>query len=268
MTSHESRIQKAAAKRHSARKAEPKSLDSALEKRLFAYALAAGAGMALTSSASAEIVYTPVYRAICGFASIAIDLNNDGITDFALYSTFYTNGVSQGSFGAFNGNKVIAAPYRFFAFGSTYEPGPVPLRSGFLIGPTDKFVARGGFMWLGIYGNDLRGPWLGKNGRYLGLEFQKDGRGRFGWARISVGEHGCMALTGYAYETIPGKPITAGQTQDTSSDEDENNPGGASLNLPSPVDPRPASLGMLALGFQGVPMWRRKESKQGPRIDT
>jgi hypothetical protein len=35
---------------------------------------------------------------------------------------------------------------------------------------------------------------------------------------------------------------------------------GASMTSPIPDRPQPASLGILALGAQGVPLWQRKES--------
>jgi len=42
---------------------------------------------------------------------------------------------------------------------------------------------------------------------------------------------------------------------------------GAFLTSPIPDTPHPASLGMLALGAQGVPLWRRKESAlQGNKV--
>jgi hypothetical protein len=72
-------------------------------------------------------------------------------------------------------------------------------------------------------------------------------------------------LTGYAYETIPNKPIITGKTKgpDDGSVEQQNDPGpGASLISPIPETPQPASLGMLALGAQGVPLWRRKETQK------
>jgi hypothetical protein len=54
---------------------------------------------------------------------------------------------------------------------------------------------------------------------YLGLNFQVNGQTHYGWARLSVllhcGRGGCsyvVTLTGYAYETIAGNPILAGQT--------------------------------------------------------
>jgi hypothetical protein len=62
-------------------------------------------------------------------------------------------------------------------------------------------------------------------------------------------------LTGHAYETIPNKPITTGQTKgpDNNSIEEPN----AALTMPTPD---PATLGALAMGSPGLSIWRRKES--------
>jgi hypothetical protein len=63
-------------------------------------------------------------------------------------------------------------------------------------------------------------------------------------------------LTGYAYETIPNKPIIAGKTEGPDeSSVDEANP--ATLNEPTL---QPSSLGLLAMGATGLPAWRREES--------
>ena len=68
-----------------------------------------------------------------------------------------------------------------------------------------------------------RGQWAdggqGVKNRYLGIKFMSGGRSHFGWARIAItiGDPkraviSRVVLTGYAYETIPNKPIIAGKT--------------------------------------------------------
>jgi hypothetical protein len=50
---------------------------------------------------------------------------------------------------------------------------------------------------------------------YLGLKFTIKGQVHYGWARlgyISANHPAKAKLTGYAYETIPNKPIVAGKT--------------------------------------------------------
>ena len=51
---------------------------------------------------------------------------------------------------------------------------------------------------------------------YLGLMFQINGETHYGWALLSVEntKKGLLVkLSGYAYETTPGTPINAGQTE-------------------------------------------------------
>jgi hypothetical protein len=94
------------------------------------------------------------------------------------------------------------------------------------------------------------------------LKFSIHGKTHYGWARFE--EHFgkgnppgiSVLLNGYAYETIPDKPIIAGQTKGTEdSDFKQSNP--TSQTLPTP---EPATLGALAMGAPGLSIWRRKES--------
>jgi hypothetical protein len=69
------------------------------------------------------------------------------------------------------------------------------------------------YQWGG--GTSSRGPWDNVTKRYLGLQFHIKGKLHYGWARLNVkisGVNVTAKLTGYAYETIPNKPIIAGKT--------------------------------------------------------
>ncbi len=123
-----------------------------------------------------------------------------------------------------------------------------------------------GFLFTG-------GPWghiFDNRARYLGLQFQINGETHFGWARINVvlrqnpRRTWQARVTGYAYETIPQKPIRAGQTKE--NDNDAARPNEASpirpsslRRQPSPASARVATLGALALGVDGIALWRREE---------
>ena len=106
------------------------------------------------------------------------------------------------------------------------------------------------------------GPWLNVDCRYLGLKFFIKGHVHYGWARFNVtaGDGKITAtLTGYAYETIPNKPIIAGKTK---------GPGDASVEessaAPSRPTSQPATLGLLALGSHGLSIWRREDVASVP----
>jgi len=67
--------------------------------------------------------------------------------------------------------------------------------------------------------SETAGQWLDTRNRYLGLQFVIKGQVHYGWARLTVifppqPSRGILAtLTGYAYETIPNKPIITGKTK-------------------------------------------------------
>jgi len=77
----------------------PISLHPTLDHKLLGYAAAAGAAgvgiLALAKPSQAEIVYTPTHQTVP--PSLALDLNNDGITDFTIsnYSWSCPSGVCR-----------------------------------------------------------------------------------------------------------------------------------------------------------------------------
>jgi hypothetical protein len=89
------------------------------------------------------------------------------------------------------------------------------------------------------------GPWRKVKQAYLGLKFVIKGKTHFGWARVKGNFNSfpyTATLTGYAYETIPNKPIITGKTKGPD------------------VPVQPASLGHLATGASAVPAWRVKQT--------
>lgn len=88
-----------------------------------------------------------------------------------------------------------------------------------------------------------RGVWLNVRNHYLGLKFEVDGQTHYGWARMSVHVQGLSMradITGYAYETVPGQRIRAGQRME-------------SVDAPaSDAIPNDGSLGALATGAAGL----------------
>ncbi|HEV3275681.1 MAG TPA: hypothetical protein VG860_02600 [Terriglobia bacterium] len=251
------------------------ALNQILNGRLISYATAATAAgvgiLGLTPTADAQIVYTPTHVVISHNGSYGLDVNNDGTIDFTLHDSITANCSTVF-------NAILAAPAlgNAVAGRGTYDRGSEAnaLVGGTFIGPNQKFVSKGGrggiLMGEAIDspgGGQDRGEWVNVVNRYLGLRFEINGQTHFGWARLTVQISHFVTvkttLSGYAYETQPDTPIIAGH--ETGSDEGspieprikgESGPDAARTPTGSP---RPASLGLLALGAEGLPVWRRKQ---------
>jgi hypothetical protein len=246
------------------------NLSDSVHKHLDMYAFAASAAgigmLAGAQPAQTKIVYTPTHHTLAnGTLPIPIDRTHD----FTLSDKFY---IITGSWSTQLLNLNVSG-----SAGVVGAKGSAAaLKRGAVIGPTRKFqtgkaLMAGGFCETQISSSRVFGPFANTTQRYLGLKFKVNSKVHYGWARFSSvkasacnGGPGVTAvLTGYAYETIPGKAINAGQTKEE-ADYPTNNDFGpaASLTNPIPDTPQPTSLGMLALGAQGVPLLRRKETQE------
>jgi hypothetical protein len=248
------------------------NLSESIHQQLNMYAIAAGAAgvslLALAQPAEAKIVYTPAHIKIGsgGVGNYYLDINHDGVADFlisagsscdpdrCLYS-FDVETTTPGKGGiAFQGS-----------FG---RPLAQALHQGAVIGVKRGFQPLAGMVSATYFSTgkqNITGHWINVTNRYLGLKFQVKGKTHYGWARLNVKVHKhpfsiSATLTGYAYETIPNKLIIAGKTKGADEWDEEDFGPDASMTAPIPYKPQPASLGMLALGAQGVPLWRRKET--------
>jgi hypothetical protein len=104
---------------------------------------------------------------------------------------------------------------------------PFALSGGRVVGPKKQFSRSASRMASRIHTSQngsrtyFRGLWAkdgkGVRNHYLGLKFAIHGKVHYGWARVTMefmdGRYPLATLTGYAYETIPGKPIIAGATK-------------------------------------------------------
>lgn len=244
-------------------------LSDSIRSQLNSYALAAGAAgvgvLALSTPCEGEIVYTPAHDVVGARSNAVfhIDLNHDGISDFTFEHGYFFSNTS------FNwGSNVAVVPYkRSDGNGILGHGGAFPLRAGAKIGPLGRFSSLLGTLAGGrgvgrSHSTEIYGLWAnggkGLSNRYVGLKFQIDGETHYGWARVSISKFRFSAvLTGYAYETIPNKPILAGETEGPEEgSDDEANP--TTLNRPT-LQPS-ASLGLLAMGSPALSIWRREES--------
>lgn len=213
-------------------------------RQMFATAAVIGTlGLTLAiPPANGEIIYTPANQTLVGSrfnATMQIDFNNDGIADVVLaaytFRSFSSGFRIESGLGVsgLNSNQVLRtydklalADVQGQIIGST-----VAARSGFG-GDANMATFREASNGFGSFHKTSRGFWLHATNRYLGVRFAIDGQMHYGWARLNAGA-GWAQLTGYAYETIPDKPIRAGI-------------------LPTPesnaAPQRPATLGVLAMG--------------------
>jgi hypothetical protein len=208
-------------------KRQTKSLSSRLEQRLNGYVLAATAAgvgaLCLAPPAEARIVYTAADVRIARNSAYALDLNHDGFPDFWLINSFIFFGSSTTSFiglsvlprmPLLNG---VVAHQPCEGYGVLCASA---LPKGKIIG-SQSFNA--GHAFMVDYGHETKaGYWLpkpmGQVQAYLGFRFFFNGTVHYGWARVKVKSisrrsNFTVTLTGYAYETIAGKPIIAGATK-------------------------------------------------------
>jgi hypothetical protein len=241
--------------------------------RLNLYALgAATAGVGILASATpseAKVVYTPAHVVIPD-GGYFLDLNHDGINDFRLNINGNSRGRSDSQY--FLAQPVASGNLIWGQGVVNFGPRPrlnaFDLPAGAQLGPNNeqaqplgsKLLA--GYYWFtttgGAAGNGTGGDWAkGVSNHYLGFAFSINGATHFGWARLNVTMnkfHVVQALlTGYAYETVPNKPIVTGETSDEAA-----NPQAALVPSNSTHQPQLALLGALALGSSGLQIWRRE----------
>jgi hypothetical protein len=246
-------------------------LSDSVHQQLNAYALAASAAgvslLALTHPSAAKIVYTPTHQVIGTNHNYPLALNHK-LADFDIINSNCTHGSRCNSdtyarlgVGAaswpWSGNAVESTG------GNQYQAAA--LKAGARISGARRFI-RGAsmasqFVGFGVSHTRTLGRWVNVSDRYLGLKFKINGKFHYGWARLNVKVLKdkfkiTATLTGYAYETIPGKAIIAGATKGPDDAETA-----AFLHSHTP---EPTALGMLAVGAPGLSIWRREESATDP----
>ncbi len=240
------------------------TLRAPINHRLNLYTLAAvtaGVGaIALAQPAEGKVIVTHSNISLTDFKSAPIDLNKDGVNDFLF--AISAGGYDHSFYGTLiakplTGGKVVA--------GTRGPLGPYAsaLVNGANIGPSDHFsssvvrerviIERTAGFVSGSSGHSSYGKWSHVSNHYVGVSFLINGATHYGWVRLSVGwNHGLTAtITEYAYETIANRKIGAGSTT-----------GSAEVAAVSTSDHRiptvnGPSLGMLALGSDGLALWKR-----------
>lgn len=191
------------------------TLKAKLECKLLAYAAAAGAAglemITMAIPANAEVIYTPAHHVISKGHSYDLDVDGNGTIDFQLRNFSWSDDT-------IGGYRLRAKPHKDngltgYATNFTWASA---LKSNARIGSKKVFVDQKPLL-VSFYfngdGSGTYGQWLNVKKHYLGLRFRIHGEIHYGWARLNVAvvlNQITGKLTGYAYETIPDKPIVAG----------------------------------------------------------
>jgi hypothetical protein len=204
------------------------------------YALAASAAgvgvLTLAQPVDAKIIYTPAHEKITLGHPVKLELNRIGVVDFiisvARFKTVSGYSVtSLGVMGSKQGNSLVG---HYYTNSSLTFARASALKAGRRIGPNLTFMERPAIM-VGLGHSGCFGSWENVKRRYLGFKFRVNkGPTQYGWARLNASctDGPSALLTGYAYESIPNRPVIAGKTKG----QDE-------------VTLQPANLGQLARGY-------------------
>jgi hypothetical protein len=231
-------------------------LSRPLEKKLIAYAAAASAaGMGVlfcSLPAEARVISTVKWIQVLPRSMANLDLNNDGITDFQFSNRLARTSESYITYGTL---KILPQGQSNAIWGTGRSASA--LASGVTIGPSGKLqpshTIMGGEYYRNIsYSGNYRsgGQWKQTSRNFLGFKFTVNGEVHYGWARVNVvaTDKGMYAaVSEYAYETIPNKPIRTGQTGGTEKNRHKQHAGSGSMKSPVPA----GSLGNLATGASG-----------------
>lgn len=214
--------------------------ESTIEKRLLKYSAVAGAVVAVTGSADAQVVYhdeNPDAVVTGHQMGFAIDMNNDGTDDFfavtldttSNYTTYYPPYGNLSIQATYKGALLSAATGNAW-MGST--GGEVEmLNTGSTIGSAGSFQTNssmgGGTLALeGLVdisstgGTPLvtdapisQGVWAGAVDKYAGVNFNVGANSYYGWIRMDVSaDGGTVTVKDWAYNSTSDGPIAAGST--------------------------------------------------------
>jgi hypothetical protein len=218
--------------------------------------------------AEAEVVFTPTNDLFPPDYFDVVDLNHDGTPDFRfdLYSVQYRNFyvglvafprgpnammVSAGNYVSVLSKGAAIGPHQVFAREDVFHFAVSVGFDGTTSTSTSFARRKHREKKPNAHSSRHFGPWWGVQDKYVGAAFTIGSEIHYGWIRLSLTpefDRFAVTMTGYAYETVANKEIHAGQISGNDSGD-----AGESSSEAAPLKP---SLGMLAGGSVGLPLWR------------
>lgn len=188
-----------------------------IQAKLNAYAAAAGT-IALAGAADAQIVYTDINPDTVIHDSLiyVLDFDNNGQPELR-FQTILSSGSSSSAQLA---TATVLGNASNAVIGSLYAanyPFPSAMNNGDSINVSNtgwqNAAINGGVQYLGVvYGSSTYANWLGQNDKYMGVRFSIGANTHYGWVRLSVSTGAdTITIKDYAYQTLPGVGLTAGQ---------------------------------------------------------
>lgn len=231
-------------RRQTGKPARKKSPGKKLQRRLAAYAVAAGAAAGGAQEADANIIHFDLEPDVLVQDTVLpLDLNKDFLVDFEIVhgrplGPPWSGGFSVGLVQGVNG-EVVGSSYVYPGTAGTFTWRYAhKLDSGDPIGPGADFQTHGGLGSFSTVNSSIWGEWPGEGEGFAGVQFAISGNTHYGWIRMIVDDFMRPTVMGYAFETEKDTPIPAGAV------------------------PEPCSLGMLALGAVGVTAMRKSRKKK------
>jgi hypothetical protein len=245
-----------------------------LNRQVGLYALAASAAgvsvLALVQPAQGEVVLTKKTIPITPSAFVGVSLTNNGMNDFSFFMSADFSSTSTNLIGYALSMRSLKTGKGIVGIqpSQSIRPDVSALARGAKIGPSANFVSSA----IGVFGvtversftlkggtKQLIGQWEGNpKNRYVGVRFLINGQIHYGWVRLTVitspNKFISATITAYAYETVANKPILAGTATGTAAKATSE--GHVADSIGGHAGP---SLGMLALGADALPLWRREE---------
>lgn len=209
------------------------------------YTLAAGATIACSLPANAEVLFTRSNAVVTGNSgALAIDMDHDGVTDFTLSEGYVFGGTS--TYGELSwALELNGAPPNQVGIRRT---AAAALKKGELIGSGDhNFSPFGVMAEVSVSDGSTAGYFFHCFNRYIGVKLVINGEVHYGWVGFRSVQDFVATLGGWAYETQLDTPIRAG---------DMGTLGTESIDLTQPT-----SLGMLAKGHSAAQNWRSRVQK-------